>query len=69
VWHDAKEDPPDNDRVVLIRWEDGSSGENTKGFYDSVSKNPPDPKKWWWSYPMTKLPDGAVLMWKECETN
>lgn len=66
-WRDAKEDPPDSDRTVLIRWDDGSGNENTKGFYDSVSSIPQNPEKWWWSKTIEKLPHGSVLAWKDID--
>lgn len=66
-WHDAEEDPPDSDRIVQIAWEDGSFGPKTRGFYDGMAEIPDSGRRYWWQFPMTLLPDGSVLAWKELE--
>jgi hypothetical protein len=64
-WHPASE-PPDDDRVVQVAWDDGSTGDASFAFYDSKAMTPPEEEKYWWSYPgMSILPVGHVLAWRE----
>ena len=44
----STEDPPNNNRVVRVMYDDGSTSENALGFYDEVSRIPPDGKRIWW---------------------
>ena len=57
--------PPDSDRLVQIAWDDGSTSDDTLGFYDSVSSIPPTEEKVWWNKDLCLLGDDAVLAWRE----
>ena len=59
--------PPDSDRLVQIAWDDGSTSDDTLGFYDSVSSIPPTEEKVWWSKDSCLLGNEAVLAWREIE--
>ncbi len=65
-WRDAVEDPPNNDRLVQIAWDDGSSSPKTRGFYASVAMIPESMEKFWWNLsPLYKCQPGVVLAWRE----
>lgn len=66
----AATDPPDNDRIVEIAWEDGSHGNSTLGFYDGIAETPDSGRRWWWEWSKAKgisqINDSSiVLAWRE----
>lgn len=44
----STEDPPNNNRVVRVMYDDGSTSDNALGFCDEISSIPPTGKRIWW---------------------
>lgn len=44
-WRDANNDPPENERLVQVAWDDGSTGPKAICFYDSKAESPGDGKR------------------------
>jgi hypothetical protein len=60
--------PPNNDRIVQVAWDDGSTGESALCFYDSKSTIPQENERYWWSHPHIQiLPPGHILAWREVQ--
>ena len=68
-WRDARLDPPENERLVQVAWDDGSTGPNAFCFYDSKAETPGDGKRFWWTMTIEPLPDGHVLARRELASN
>jgi hypothetical protein len=63
---ESPDNPPDDDRLVQVAWDDMSTSEKALGFYDGIAEIPDSGRRYWWSHPqMTKLNKGAVGAWRE----
>lgn len=68
----AASEPPDNDRMVQLAWDDGSYGPSSLGFYDGISEIPDSGKRFYWSksyghWTPHKIAS-TVYAWREIDT-
>ena len=68
-WRDATNDPPENERLVQVAWDDFSTGPKAICFYDSKAETPGDGKRFWWTMTIEPLPEGHVVAWRELASN
>ena len=59
-------EPPDDDRVIQIAWDDMSTSDKTIGFYDGVAEKPDSGRRFFWSFPsMIKHENYEIGAWRE----
>jgi hypothetical protein len=67
---ESPDNPPGNDRVVQIAWDDMSASENSLGFYDGIAEIPDSGKRYWWTHPrMTQHDKSAIGAWRDIPAN
>ena len=67
---ESPDNPPSNDRVVQIAWDDMSTSENSLGFYDGIAEIPDSGRRYWWTHPgMTQLDKSAIGAWRDISAN